>query len=216
MQEFTQNGGSVELLDKLKTQRPKKALSAYMIFVRENRSIVSQDNPELNALEVMKWVGQRWQDLTPITKKRYEDKADTDKNRYKQDLSDFEKEIDKIRKGPSQKKPKLDVVSENIKTPKATSVKKSKPKPVPKVPASPPPVLSKSPPPKKSPSLTKGKGLGRKKGRKKSRPGRPLSAYIFFSQEVNAWFRLPTFSFLFDFLNLNNISWAYNNGGCVG
>jgi hypothetical protein len=54
MQEFTQNGGSVELLDKLKTQRPKKALSAYMIFVRENRSIVSQDNPELNALEVMK------------------------------------------------------------------------------------------------------------------------------------------------------------------
>lgn len=79
MSEFNKNGGSVELLDQLKTKRPKKALSAYMIFVRENRSLISHNNPHLSALEVMKEVGQRWQDLTAHQKELYEKKAVKDK-----------------------------------------------------------------------------------------------------------------------------------------
>ena len=94
MNEFNLNGGSVELLDQLKTKRPKKALSAYMIFVRENRWIISEASPELTALEVMKEVGQRWQNLTEQEKQLYEDKANRDKKRFKKDLAKFEKEIE--------------------------------------------------------------------------------------------------------------------------
>jgi len=73
----------VELLDRLKTKRPKKVLSAYMIFVRENRSLISESNPQLSALEIMKEVGQRWQDLTEPERQSYLEKSNRDKKRYK-------------------------------------------------------------------------------------------------------------------------------------
>lgn len=103
MNEFNHNGGSVELLDQLKTKRPKKALSAYMIFVRENRWIISEAIPELTALEVMKEVGQRWQNLTEQEKQLYEDKANKDKKRFKKDLAKFEKEIEDMSVGSPTK-----------------------------------------------------------------------------------------------------------------
>jgi hypothetical protein len=42
-------------------KKPKKCLSAYMIFVKETRPSIVIDNPELGALDIMKKVGQLWQ-----------------------------------------------------------------------------------------------------------------------------------------------------------
>lgn len=44
-------------------QKPKKCLSAYMIFVKETRPSIVKQNPNLGALEIMKKVGELWQKL---------------------------------------------------------------------------------------------------------------------------------------------------------
>ncbi len=49
-------------------QKPKKCLSAYMIFVRETRQKVTRENPNMKVLDVMKEVGRRWQSIDPEEK----------------------------------------------------------------------------------------------------------------------------------------------------
>jgi hypothetical protein len=52
-----------------------------MIFVKETRPIIVNDNPGLGALEVMKRVGEVWQQLLVVENgtKYFQDKADHDK-----------------------------------------------------------------------------------------------------------------------------------------
>ena len=47
-------------------------------------------------LDIMKEVGKSWQNLTPQEKDIHQSKADEDKLRYKAELKDFEKEVDKL------------------------------------------------------------------------------------------------------------------------
>lgn len=190
MNEFKEQGGSVELLDQLKTNRPKKALSAYMIFVRENRCVISENNPGLTALEVMKEVGQRWQDLSDKEKQLYENKAVKDKKRYKQEITKFEKEIEGLSVASPTKSKLEEAKFSKIKTSKAKRIMpeskapRSRPKP-------PPRALSKrASEDQKSQQVTSSgrpassRASGKKRTREKVKPKRPLSAYIYFSQEV--------------------------------
>jgi len=41
-------------------KKPKKCLSAYMIFVKETRPSIVLKYPELGALDIMKKVGELW------------------------------------------------------------------------------------------------------------------------------------------------------------
>jgi hypothetical protein len=41
-------------------KKPKKCLSAYMIFVKETRPLIVDANPEMGALQVMQQVGKQW------------------------------------------------------------------------------------------------------------------------------------------------------------
>jgi hypothetical protein len=179
----------VQLLDQLKSRRPKKALSAYMIFVRENRSLISKNNPQLSSLEVMKQVGQKWQGLSEVEKQLYEDKANKDKKRYKKDLVKFEKEIEEIRTDSPIKRNVKEELKEKVsskpfilkkkdgkKSLNANEESKSFVKGVKAKRAAKAALKSKKPKPKP----------GRKKGREKNKPRRPLSAYIYFSQEVGS------------------------------
>ena len=45
-------------------KKPKKCLSAYMIFVKETRPKIVAANPNMGALHVMKQVGYAWQSMT--------------------------------------------------------------------------------------------------------------------------------------------------------
>lgn len=47
-------------------------------------------------LQIMKEVGSRWQSLIPSEKNVYQQMADEDKVRYKQELKEFEKEVEKL------------------------------------------------------------------------------------------------------------------------
>ena len=45
-------------------RKPKKCLSAYMIFVKERRPQIVEANPNLGALLVMQQVGLQWQAMS--------------------------------------------------------------------------------------------------------------------------------------------------------
>lgn len=198
MEEFNKSGGSSELLAELKDKRPKKALSSYMIFVQENRSLISTTNPSLTALEVMKEVGQRWQNLSEAEKLIYNDKSIKDKKRYKRELFQFEKDIQTFSTSSPKKKGK----SGSTARKKKSSKKITK---VEKIPLESKETLSVVENPPSAPMSTRNKEKqvaaqklqkkpsknsrtprGKKNEKEKKGPRRPLSAYIFFSQEVRS------------------------------
>ena len=67
-----------------------------MIFVREVRSKISKANPDMPVLQIMKEVGHRWQSLSDNERSVYQGMADEDKLRYKEELKEFEKEVEKL------------------------------------------------------------------------------------------------------------------------
>ena len=79
-------------------RKPKKCLTAYMIFVKETRPAILIDDPNLNVLEVMKEVGKRWQCITEKEREYFQAKANTDKIRYDKEAKEFLKEIQRISK----------------------------------------------------------------------------------------------------------------------
>lgn len=83
-------------LDNCELKRPKKCLSSYMIFVREVRSRVTQEFPDMNALDVMKEVGRRWQSISDEDKSYYQSLADKDKERFKRENQQYMKELEQL------------------------------------------------------------------------------------------------------------------------
>lgn len=67
-----------------------------MIFVREVRSRVTQEFPDMNALDVMKEVGRRWQSITDEDKNYYQALADKDKERFKRENQQYMKELEQL------------------------------------------------------------------------------------------------------------------------
>lgn len=79
-------------------------------------------------LQIMKEVGYKWQNLTPSEKKVYQDIADIDKIRYKNELKEFEKEVETLQViKPSKTKSNNKVKTNEIKD----YIIKSEPKSVP-------------------------------------------------------------------------------------
>lgn len=70
---------------------PKRALTAYMIFSMETRTIVVSENPSLSFTEVGRILGERWRALTPEQKKPFEEKANLDKERYALEREEYYK-----------------------------------------------------------------------------------------------------------------------------
>lgn len=121
MKDFKENGGNANQLSEVEQRRPKKCLSAYMIFVRETRSKVQKENQDMHVLEIMKQVGKQWQNLTDEERKVYQDKADEDKIRYRNELKAFESEVDKLglkKSIKTQSRPKKKKAPSGTSTPK--------------------------------------------------------------------------------------------------
>ncbi|CAH1758291.1 20885_t:CDS:2 [Entrophospora sp. SA101] len=67
---------------KKSSSEPKRALSAYMFFVRGNREKVKAENPEAKFGEIMKFLGEKWKALNDEEKAPYNEMATNDKKRY--------------------------------------------------------------------------------------------------------------------------------------
>jgi len=68
---------------------PKRGLSAYMFFANDNRDKVREENPGIKFGEVGKLLGERWKELTDKDKKKYEDQAKIDKERYETEKAQY-------------------------------------------------------------------------------------------------------------------------------
>ena len=141
MKEFNIQGAKGKTIQDFDSQRPKKCLSAYMIFVRETRPIIvkeqqetsgtshTQNSIEVNVLEVMKEVGRRWKSLSNSQRLIFENKAKEDKKRFDKEMSEFNKEINKVNISLVDSKTKVKVQKKSKKgkvKPKAKQRKRNK------------------------------------------------------------------------------------------
>lgn len=69
-----------------------------MIFVREVRARVTQEYPDMNALDVMKEVGKRWQSIAKDDKDYYQKLADKDKERFKRENQQYMRDLETLDK----------------------------------------------------------------------------------------------------------------------
>jgi hypothetical protein len=70
-------------------RKPKKVLTPYMFYVKENRPRVLRDNPNMTFLEVMREVGVRWGMLSEEEKEPYKERSLEDKRRFLEETECF-------------------------------------------------------------------------------------------------------------------------------
>ena len=73
---------------------PKKATTSYFVFMSEVRSKVKEENPNLKTQEHSKIMGQMWRDMDSEDKKKYEELAEKDKQRYKDEMETYSSSSD--------------------------------------------------------------------------------------------------------------------------
>ena len=95
------------------------------------RQRVTDENPDMKVLDVMKEVGRRWQNISPQEKAVYEAKSSTDKERFKQENAVYQRDLmnmqqilnTKIEQGEIDA-PQIDLQMEKVaKPPPAASIK---------------------------------------------------------------------------------------------
>ena len=90
--------------DKEKVKRP---CGAYILFGKDERPKIMKEHPDIKNTEIMRLIGEAWGKLPDDQKKKYQDLADKDKERYEKECK--EKGIDikgKKKKGIKSEKPK--------------------------------------------------------------------------------------------------------------
>lgn len=91
------------------TERPKRPLSAYMLWLNETRESIKKENPGMKVTEIAKRGGELWRAMGD--KSEWEAKAAKLKEQYNVNIKEFEdnggvKEGNKKRKKAGTKAPK--------------------------------------------------------------------------------------------------------------
>jgi hypothetical protein len=92
-------------MGKDKGDKPKRPLSAYMIYSTEKRPEIQAANPGLKLPDISKKIGALWKGLSASEKKPYEDKAAKCKSDYSAAKSSSGKSS-KPKKAPTKSKAK--------------------------------------------------------------------------------------------------------------
>mmetsp|Transcript_32313 Transcript_32313/g.55900 ORF Transcript_32313/g.55900 Transcript_32313/m.55900 type:complete len:122 (+) Transcript_32313:39-404(+) len=83
-------------------EKPKKPLSAYMLFTMDRRQALKAAKTEISSKELLKEMGREWKALDLSRKQVYEGKAEALKNQYKLDVEAF----GRLQQESQQEKPK--------------------------------------------------------------------------------------------------------------
>ena len=78
--------------------KPKKPMSAYMIYAAEQRKALKRENPGMSIRELKKLMSAKWKDLPGIDKANFEEKAKAAKKGYDTDMKQYEKDLKVFRK----------------------------------------------------------------------------------------------------------------------
>ncbi|KAK9669639.1 hypothetical protein RND81_13G145600 [Saponaria officinalis] len=68
---------------------PKKPNTAFILFSNAERENIKKEKPGIIFTEVGKLLGEKWRNLSAEEKQPYEEKAEADKQRYKDEVSDY-------------------------------------------------------------------------------------------------------------------------------
>ena len=68
---------------------PKRPMSAYLLFVKENRAAIAKENPAMKNTEVLSEVGRRWKTLDEVSRGAFEEEANKKKTEYQVEMSKF-------------------------------------------------------------------------------------------------------------------------------
>jgi len=79
--------------EKANALKPKRSLSAYTYFFRDNFSTLKASNPGKAAPEILKLVGAQWNSQNDNGKKPYIEKASQDKERYNNEMVQYVKTL---------------------------------------------------------------------------------------------------------------------------
>ncbi|NXS55193.1 TFAM factor, partial [Brachypteracias leptosomus] len=74
-------------------ERPKRPLTAYFRFLKENHSAFRQKNPEMNSVALVKKLADAWKELPASQKQAYEEARKTDWERYKEQLAAYKAQL---------------------------------------------------------------------------------------------------------------------------
>ncbi|XP_049665492.1 transcription factor A, mitochondrial isoform X3 [Accipiter gentilis] len=95
-QRFLRVGGSAEkgLSRGISSDRPpKRPLTAYFRFMKENHNAFRQKNPEATNTELIKKIADAWKELPASQKQVYEESRKTDWQRYKEQLAAYKAQL---------------------------------------------------------------------------------------------------------------------------
>jgi len=87
---------------------PKRALSAWIIYTTEQRPKFKADNPEKSNTELTTLMSQEWRNMTDKDKKKYEDLAVVDKQRYMKEKEEYESNSESENEKPEKVKKEKD------------------------------------------------------------------------------------------------------------
>jgi len=68
---------------------PKRASGAYVFFTNEQRPVVMKQFPGIKFVEMGRVLGERWRALGPVEKKRFEEMAAQDKERFQREMQHY-------------------------------------------------------------------------------------------------------------------------------
>ena len=118
---FPQGKGKKEKKDPL---APKKGLSPFMIFNKENREKIKTANPEASFGDIGKLIGSTWKALNEKQKDVYTQKAEVDKQRYETEHANYTT-VDTTVADTVPEPEAVEVVTDAVPTPKKRVVKKA-------------------------------------------------------------------------------------------
>jgi len=163
---------------KRESDKPRRPLTAYMLFSKSKRGEIKENNPNVSFGEIGKLLGSAWQLLNQEDRKPYEEEAQGLKAAYVEEVKKYkETHPESSDEEPAKKKQKTKKKSKSKKGKKSKSKKKK----------------GKSEKKSKGKGKSekkkgKAKGKGRGKGRKKKKkdvnaPKKPSSGFMWFSKE---------------------------------
>jgi hypothetical protein len=99
---------------KVKNTGPKRGLSSYIFFCKENRSLVKEENPDLSTKELTSELGKKWREMEEEDRVPYKKLAELDKIRYESEKESLSSGVEKPEssKKKVKKTEKLAVVEE--------------------------------------------------------------------------------------------------------
>ncbi|XP_062858721.1 transcription factor A, mitochondrial [Trichomycterus rosablanca] len=72
---------------------PKRPLTAYMRFVKEQQPIVGKENPDVKVVEIVRKIAQHWRTLTPEQKRPFEEASLAAREQYKADQKTYQAQL---------------------------------------------------------------------------------------------------------------------------